>query len=108
MNPVRLAQSFLMDIAAGVHVLGEEGTRRRARQLALELEPTAWPDGPALFFAEGEQRAVDALSGIGTHRTLLDGLLADAEEHEAAGRVIQAANARAAVENLRHLPPWNA
>ncbi len=36
-------------------------------------------------------------------RTLLDALLEDAEEHEAAGRVIQAANARAAAENLRAL-----
>lgn len=38
-----------------------------------------------------------------TDRTLLDALLEDAEEHEAAGRVLQAANARAAVENLRVL-----
>lgn len=36
-------------------------------------------------------------------RTLLDALLEDAEEHEAAGRVLQAANARAAAENLRVL-----
>lgn len=41
------------------------------------------------------------------HWTLLDALLADADEHEAAGRLIQAANARAAVENLRDVPPWN-
>lgn len=40
-------------------------------------------------------------------RTLLDALLEDAEEHEAAGRYLQAANARAAVENLRGVPPWN-
>jgi len=38
-------------------------------------------------------------------RTLLDALLEDAAEHEAAGRLIQAANARAAAENLRQLPP---
>lgn len=40
-------------------------------------------------------------------RTLLDALLEDAEEHEAAGRLMQAANARAAVENLRMMPPWD-
>lgn len=39
--------------------------------------------------------------------TLIDALLADAEEHQAAGRVLQAANARAAAENLKLLPPWN-
>lgn len=36
-------------------------------------------------------------------RTLLDALMEDADAHEAAGRVIEAANARAAVENLRVL-----
>jgi hypothetical protein len=41
------------------------------------------------------------------HDSLIDALLADADEHEAAGRIIQACNARAAAENLRLLPPWN-
>lgn len=40
------------------------------------------------------------------YRSLLDALLEDAEEHRAAGRLIQAANAFAAVENLRTIPPW--
>jgi hypothetical protein len=44
---------------------------------------------------------------VSDHRTLLDALLEDADEHEAAGRIMQAANARAAVENLRDVPPWN-
>jgi hypothetical protein len=102
MNPVKLAQSFLMDIAAGT-VTGDE-MRSRARLLAMELEPVAWPDGPTMTFAEGGQIS---LPGAAESRTLLDALLEDAAEHEAAGRLIQAANARAAVENLRQLPPWN-
>jgi hypothetical protein len=104
MNPIKLAQSFLMDIAAGV-VVGDE-MRARARLLAVELEPIAWPEGPTMTFAQAEQRAVDALAGSSHHRSLLDALLEDADEHLAAGRVIQAANARAAVENLRLIPPW--
>lgn len=40
MNPVKLAQSFLLDIAAGVVV--DDDMRSRARQLAHELEP--WRD----------------------------------------------------------------
>lgn len=44
--------------------------------------------------------------GIPEYRSLLDALLEDAEEHRAAGRVMQAANAFAAVENLRTMPPW--
>lgn len=44
--------------------------------------------------------------GIPEYRTLVDALLEDAEEHRAAGRVMQAANALAAVENLRTMPPW--
>ncbi len=43
-NPIRLAQSFLMDIAAGT-VTGDE-MRQRARLLAIELESYAWPEGP--------------------------------------------------------------
>lgn len=97
MDPVKLAQSFLMDIAAGT-VTGDE-MRSRARLLAIELEDAAWPNGPTMAFAEV------ASTGDG-HRTLLDALLEDAEEHEKADRMIQAANARAAVETLRLLAPW--
>lgn len=45
-------------------------------------------------------------AGVPEYRSLLDALLEDAEEHRAAGRVMQAANALAAVENLRTMPPW--
>lgn len=38
--------------------------------------------------------------------TLIDALLEDAAEHEVAGRTIQAANARAAAENLAVMAPW--
>lgn len=62
MNPIQLAQSFLMDIAAGM-VTGDE-MRRRARLLAVELEPHAYPNGPTMVFAEIEQKAVDALAGV--------------------------------------------
>lgn len=54
--------------------------------------------------ADHDQRAGFAGN---THHTLLDALEEDAEEHLAAGRVIQAANARAAIANLRTIPPWN-
>lgn len=52
MNPVQLAQSFLMDIAAGLVV--DDEMRKRARQLAIELEPVAWPDGPRMEFSQLE------------------------------------------------------
>lgn len=39
--------------------------------------------------------------------TLINALLADADEHHEAGRAIQAANAQAAAENLKMLPPWS-
>lgn len=102
MNPVKLAQSFLLDIAAGLVVNDE--MRSRARLLAHELEPFR----NAVPAPDWHHFTSDAAFGSDEgHRTLLDALLEDAEEHEAAGRVIQAANARAAVENLRPLPPWN-
>lgn len=41
------------------------------------------------------------------YRTLVDVLLEDANEHEDAGRVMQAANARAAAQSLLSVPPWN-
>lgn len=48
MNPVSLAQSFLLDIAAGT--VNEEEMRGRARQLAHELEPhrSGGPDAEAM------------------------------------------------------------
>ncbi len=105
MNPISLAQSFLLDIAAGM-VSGDE-MRSRARLLAYELEPHRGAEtsrNPEHFTGPWD----DTASGAGEHHyTLLDALLEDAAEHEAAGRVVQAANARAAVENLRILPPWN-
>lgn len=50
MNPIQLAQSFLMDVAAGT-VTGDE-MRKRARRLAIDLEPYAYPDGPTMTFAD--------------------------------------------------------
>lgn len=98
MNPaqsflIALAQSFLYDIATGT-VSGDE-MRGRAGLLARELEPYRRP-------LDDDTDTTDAGD---SHRTLLDALL-EAAEHEATGRTIQAANARAAVENLRQVPPW--
>ncbi len=105
MNPVALAQSFLMDIAAGM--VTDDEMRARARLLAYELEPLRGAEtsrDQEHFTGPWTDEGGDVASGAGTgHRTLLDALQEDAEEHEAEGRVLQAANARAAVENLRVL-----
>ena len=49
MNAVQLAQSFLMDVAAGMVI--DDEMRQRARGLAIELELFAYPNGPRMEFA---------------------------------------------------------